>query len=118
MIEPDAAPISITGSGNTASIINISGSSNVARVVSITSPLASSSSITLERIQLSSVHISTKQVELNKNPRDPSSVIAFPEGGIAQFAGIDFVVTNNILSWNQLGLDGFLELGEIITIQY
>lgn len=118
MTEPDAPSISITGSGNTASVIDISGSSNTTNIVSVVSPSTSSSGVTLERLELSSNNISTKQIELNKSPSDPASVVVFPEGGIPQFAGIDFVVTDNILSWNQLGLDGFLESGEVIIVQY
>jgi hypothetical protein len=101
----------------TEPVITITGSGNTAEVVNVTSPSASSG-ITLERIELTLSDISAKQVELSEIPKDPGSVVVFPQGGIPQFAGIDFVVTNNILSWNKLGLDGFLESGEFIVVQY
>lgn len=104
-------------SGNTTSVIDVLNSGNEADVVSVVSPLATST-VTVEKIELSTEDANLKQVQLSKVPNNPSSVIVFPQGGVPQFSGIDFVVTDNILSWNNLGLDGFLEQGETIFVQY
>lgn len=117
-MEP-SVEVTQSNSGNSASVINIANSGNQTSVISVTNPLASTgSNVIVEKFELSNTDVSLKQVELNKVPTNPSSVIVFPQGGIPQFSGIDFVVTENILSWNNLGLDGFLEQGETIFVQY
>jgi hypothetical protein len=51
-------------------------------------------------------------------PFYPSNVRLNIIGGIEQINGIDFVVNEDVLSWDGLGLDNFLETGEILLIQY
>lgn len=69
-------------------------------------------------ITLTQQNIDDGFVSLNSFPMIPESVVVYPAGGIPQVNGIDFEVSANILSWNGLGLDGFLEAGDIIIVEY
>ena len=56
---------------------------------------------------------------LKLKPIDPKSAQGFPIGGIRQTFDEDYTIINNqILSFKNLGLDGFLELEEEIEIFY
>ena len=49
----------------------------------------------------------------------PQSVQLIPVGGIKQIIDKDFaVVEDKIISFEELGLDGFLEVGEEIEVYY
>jgi hypothetical protein len=41
-----------------------------------------------------------------------------PEGGIRQNYGTEFTLSGNVLVWENLGLDGFLEVDDIINVTY
>jgi len=75
-------------------------------------------SFKLEIIQLSATDILNKQVTLTTTPVNPDAVIVIPQGGIPQFPNVDFGVVGNVLSWDSLGLDGFLEENEYLYIQF
>jgi len=62
--------------------------------------------------------IDNKQLELSEIPSDPMAVVVTPQGGPAQINTIDFQVVGSIVSWENLGLDNFLELNEVLVIQY
>jgi len=51
-------------------------------------------------------------------PVNPDEVILVPAGGIQQLNGVDFEVTGNILSWDSLGLDNFLEVNDVLIMQH
>ena len=70
------------------------------------------------QVTLTAQQISNKEIILTITPSVPGAVTLVPEGGIPQVNGIDFEVSGNILSWEGLGLEGFLELGELLIIQY
>lgn len=72
----------------------------------------------LETIELQSQDIFNKFVLLQGTPLSPKQVIVTPEGGIDQRNGIDYKVIGNRITWDSLGLDGFLEEGDIIIVQY
>ncbi len=63
-------------------------------------------------------NIMEKRVILSKLPDNPQNVRLIPEGGIEQNFGIDFTVELNELSWGNLGLDGFLEVDDVINVIY
>lgn len=69
-------------------------------------------------IQLTEQHILNKSVELSRAPTFPGTVTLVPVGGIPQLNGVDFQVSGNVVSWNGLGLDNFLEEEEVLIIQY
>lgn len=77
-----------------------------------------SGSYVTETITLSQQNIDDGFITLSSFPMIPESVVVHPSGGIPQVNGVDFEVTNNVLSWNSLGLDGFLESGDILIIEY
>lgn len=76
------------------------------------------SSIPVQRIPLTELDIQNKFVILNTTPQFPNSVRLLCEGGIEQVNGVDFVVNGNVLSWDGLGLDNFLDETDILVIQY
>jgi len=83
----------------------------------IGSGINSSTNVT-EIMTLTQENIDNKEVVLNSIPVIPESVQLTPNGGIPQINGVDFQVNLNILTWNSLGLDGFLEVGDILIVQY
>lgn len=70
-----------------------------------------------ESFLLTQENIDNKNIVLSKEPAS-NDVIFFPEGGIAQRLGIDFSVSLNIISWENKGLDGFLEVDDVVQITY
>lgn len=74
--------------------------------------------ITTENIVISQNDIDNKMVTLANTPVVPSSVTLMFLDGIHQINGIDYSVSGDELSWDSLGLDGFIELGDTIVIQY
>ena len=76
------------------------------------------SSIVPERIPLTQQDIDNKFVTLSITPSFPDTVRLICEGGIEQVNGIDFQVIGNVLSWDGLGLDNFLDDTDVLIIQY
>jgi hypothetical protein len=83
-------------------------------------PLGSNvgSSIPPQRIELTQEDIDNKFVILNIAPLYPNTVSLTCENGIQQVNGVDFVINGNILSWDGLGLDNFLDDTDVLIIQY
>jgi len=64
-------------------------------------------------------HLSNKSVSLSKPPISWEKIRVFPEGGCNQYFYKDFIIENdNELTWAGLGLDGLLELGDRLVIEY
>ena len=72
----------------------------------------------LQVIQLNAENISNKMVTLDKVVVNPNLSEFLPDGGILQRFGIDYIISNNTLSWDSLGLDGFLIEGDRISLRY
>ena len=72
----------------------------------------------VEQIQLTQQDIENKFVTLAQTPLVLSAVVINVEGGISQINGIDYRVNGNKISWNELGLDGFLDKTDVLIIQY
>ena len=70
------------------------------------------------KFTITSVELSNKQITLNSIPPFPNEVELEFVGGITQLNGIDYEVTNNILHWNGLGLDNFIEENDTLIIHY
>jgi hypothetical protein len=67
---------------------------------------------------LSEQDIERKYLILQKKPIN-GSIIFTPDGGIPQRKDIDYrLVLENKIEWSGLCLDGFLEEGEVIQINY
>jgi hypothetical protein len=67
---------------------------------------------------LTQIDINRSFIILPNEPFSPNNVRLNIVGGIEQINGIDFIVTGDVLSWDGLGLDNFLETGETLLIQY
>ena len=80
--------------------------------------LGSGLNFSCEQFTLTQTNIDDKQIILAQNPSNPNCVRFLPVGGIEQINGIDFEVVNNVVQWDGLGLDNFLEIGDIILIYY
>lgn len=71
-----------------------------------------------KKFTISAADISAKQITLVPTPNDPDEVtLEFLTGG-GQENGVDFEVVGGTLSWDGLGLDGFIETGDIIIVRY
>jgi hypothetical protein len=75
-------------------------------------------SIPPERIEITQQNVIDKYVTLNAIPDFPSAVTLTMEDGIQQVYGVDFVINGNILSWDGLGLDNFIDDTDVLLIQY
>lgn len=72
-----------------------------------------------ETVTLTQDHIENKQIQLNNFPNSLETVTLIPVGGIPQRTNIDFTLTEgNKISWDGLGLDNFLEVGDVLVITY
>lgn len=70
-------------------------------------------------VTLTATDITNKYITLNFSPKVSQSVSFIPQGGLPQIYGIDFqVISGNLLSWNGLGLEGFLEAGDVVVVNY
>lgn len=68
---------------------------------------------------LTQENLDTKSIELPFITTNPMHVKVIPEGGLPQVYGKDFeVVGGNILTWDSLGLDNFLEVSESLIIHH
>jgi hypothetical protein len=72
----------------------------------------------LYTVTVTAQNVSDKFLVLPYTPVLPDEVIIVPAGGIQQLSGIDFEVSGNILSWDTLGLDGFLEINDVLIVQH
>lgn len=76
------------------------------------------SNIVLETITLDSTQVSAKQVSLQNTPVTPNKTMLDIVGGCSQRYGIDFIISGQILDWNNLALDLTLSVGDTIRIYY
>ncbi len=60
----------------------------------------------------------TKSVTLSQTPAVDGDVSLVVYGGIPQDNGVDFSVTGTTLTWNGMGLDGILEVGDKLEVTY
>lgn len=72
----------------------------------------------VDRVVLTEQDIQNKYITLNFTPLDESKVILTPEGGISQVNGVDFEISGNNVIWDGLGLDNFLEVNDVLVVQY
>jgi hypothetical protein len=72
-----------------------------------------------ETVVIIAANLSTKTLTVSRAVQNPSRTKIFPEGGPAQIYSTDFtVVSPNIITWGNLGLDGLLEVGDVLVIEY
>jgi len=64
-------------------------------------------------------HLATKRIALTKPPISWEKIRVAPEGGPNQIFYKDFIIQNDSeLVWDGLGLDGLLEVGDTLVIEY
>jgi len=71
-----------------------------------------------EVIEITSLMLQQEYIDLEAEPASQDSIELTPAGGPMQVIDVDFEVTGNRLSWKNLGLSGFLEIGDKIIILY
>lgn len=76
------------------------------------------SSIAPQIITLTQTDIDNKYITLITTPLVPQALTIVPAGAPEQLYGIDYQIVGNILSWNGLGLDGFLSNTDKLIIRY
>jgi hypothetical protein len=75
-------------------------------------------SITVLSITIKQSDVNHKYITLPTMPVDPQAVSLSFVGGTVQLNGIDFIVVGDQLSWDGLGLDGFIEKDDQIIVTY
>lgn len=83
-------------------------------------PIGSSSgsnTIAIDTIILNESNISTKRAALSKTIFNEASSDLVVEG-FPQVYGDDYIISDSIIQWNGLGLDGILEVGDRLVISY
>ena len=72
-----------------------------------------------ETVILTEENINSKSLTVSNPILNPASIKIYPSGGPIQLYSIDFVLLEmNIISWDGLGLDGLLDSGDSILIEY
>lgn len=72
----------------------------------------------IQSITITAAMLSAKAVNLTNAPNLGYNVTILPHGGPAQFINEDFMIDGLTLSWDGYGLDGLLEIGDIIQVSY
>lgn len=83
-------------------------------------PIGSGVGKKFQLIEITSQMVIDKQLELTSIPLFPSGISLEFINGTRQLYGVDFTLipSTKIISWDGLGLDGFIESGDVIYIQY
>lgn len=71
-----------------------------------------------ELITVTPGHLYNKGFELTLTPDLSYNVSILPREGCAQFLGHDFIISGKQVLWNERGLDGLLEEGDILQVDY
>lgn len=75
--------------------------------------------ISHETFTLTEQNILDKKVTLQYEPIYPLNIMLMPEGGLTQKPLIDFEVVNGFeVSWDNKGLDGYVDVGERLEVIY
>jgi hypothetical protein len=73
----------------------------------------------VEKITVTQQMVDDKGIHLSILPLNPSAVQLSFVGGVGdQDNGEDFSVSGDFVSWDGLGLEGFVEVGDVLKIRY
>lgn len=75
-------------------------------------------SYNVDKVTLTGTEITNKSLTLGGAPSVAADTRLIVIEGIEQEYGADFTVSGSTLSWNGLGLDGLLEIGDKLIIVY
>lgn len=81
-------------------------------------PILPSGSETVDYITMTSTMIASGQAQLTYTPRIASKTLCEVIGGLAQMINVDFTITGNIISWQAMGLQTILGVGDTIRVVY
>ncbi len=84
----------------------------------VTASGGGTSSYNVDTITLNGTNITNKNVTLSGTPTTPSDTVLHVVTGVVQEYSVDFTVSGTTLSWNGLGLDGVLEAGDRLIVQF
>lgn len=73
-----------------------------------------SGTFTVRYHEITAPEAAAKELTLAATPSVPSNVILDIIGGSSQRYGVDFSVSGNVLTWDSLGLDGVINVGDIL----
>lgn len=71
-----------------------------------------------ETVTITPLHLTLKAFTLTNAPSASYNVIILPQGGCSQFMNSDFIISGNSVLWEGYGLDGLLEVGDIVQVDY
>jgi hypothetical protein len=80
--------------------------------------IGETSGFIVDVIELTQNDINNKFVTLSQTPLVSDAVMVTVDGGIPQINGVDYRVELNKVSWDDMGLDGFLDETDVLIIQY
>lgn len=63
-------------------------------------------------------NLDDKSLTLPHTPISPESVSITFVNGTSQVNGIDYTVSGNVVSWDGMGLDNFIELNDVLIVQH
>jgi hypothetical protein len=86
--------------------------------VPVGSNVGPSSAYYVNEFTLDATDISNKFVTLTATPANPSLAVLEVIGGPTQRYGSDFSISGSQLTWNSLFLDGVLEVGDQLIVQF
>lgn len=72
----------------------------------------------VDEIMITSTNVTNKSVTLTATPVDSNEVQVDVIGGPPQDNGVDFSVSSNVLSRDGMGLDGDIDVGDVLRIAY
>ena len=81
-------------------------------------PIGGNFEINRELITINQVNLDTKSFNLLKTPTNPENTKLTFINGTVQIYSIDFIIDQNVVEWEALGLDNFVEINDIILIEY
>jgi len=72
----------------------------------------------IQTIIITSSHLESKSLTLTNAPLSGYNVTILPRNGCPQFVNEDFVIDGLTVVWDGYGLDGLLEVGDILQVSY
>lgn len=82
-------------------------------------PIGEGAEPLVELITISQEQVDNKQITLEFEVTNPSKTRFTFINGTTQLLGVDYeFLSSTVISWEQLGLDNFIEAGDVILIEY
>jgi len=72
----------------------------------------------IQTIIITSSHLESKSLTLTNAPLSGYNVTILPRNGCPQFVNEDFAIDGLTVVWDGYGLDGLLEVGDILQVSY